>query len=75
MLNGYTALFASKGFDASVAAKKALALVYQTVQAQAGTLSFENSFWVMSIIVLVLVPLPFIMRRPKPGEQQPSAAH
>jgi DHA2 family multidrug resistance protein len=75
MLNGYTALFASKGFDATVAAKKGLALAYQTVQAQAGALSFENSFWVMSLIVVVLVPLPFIMRRPKPGERQASAAH
>ncbi len=74
MLNGYTALFASKGFSAAVSAKKALALAYQTVQAQAGVLSFESSFWVMSILVIVLVPLPFIMRRPKPGDRQASAA-
>lgn len=75
MLNGYKMLFASKGFDATVATRKAMALAYQTVQAQASTLSFENSFWVMSVIVILLVPLPFIMRRPKPGERQASAAH
>ncbi len=74
MLNGYTAAYSAKGFGASVAAKKGLALAYQTVQAQASTLSFANSFWVMSLLVVVLVPLPFIMRRPKPGERQASAA-
>ncbi len=52
--------------------QKALAVAYRTVQAQASTLSFENSFWVMAIVVACLSPLPFLMRRPKPGEQQPS---
>jgi DHA2 family multidrug resistance protein len=45
------------------------------IHAQASALSFVNSFWMMSVIVLCLAPLPFIMRRPKPGEQQPTAAH
>jgi DHA2 family multidrug resistance protein len=74
-LNGMKALFISQGFDAVTAMKKALALAYATVQAQASTLSFENAFWVMSLIVACLVPLPFIMRRPKPGEHQPTAMH
>jgi hypothetical protein len=29
----------------------------------------------MSVIIACLSPLPFIMRRPKPGERQTSAAH
>jgi DHA2 family multidrug resistance protein len=52
-----------------------MAMAYFTVQSQAGALSFKNSFFVMSIIIACLSPLPFIMRRPKPGEQQRSAAH
>ena len=68
-------MFLSHGFDASVATKKALALAYQTVQQQSGALSFMNSFWVMSLLVSILIPLPFIMRRPKRGEAQPSAVH
>ncbi len=75
MLDGYKAMFLSHGFDASVATKKALALAYQTVQQQSGALSFMNSFWVMSLLVSILIPLPFIMRRPKRGEAQPSAVH
>jgi len=74
-LNGLTAMFVSQGFDAATAAKKALSMAYFTVQNQANALSFKNSFYVMSVIIACLSPLPFIMRKPKPGERQPSAAH
>jgi DHA2 family multidrug resistance protein len=63
------------GYGPAESAKKALATAYQMIHAQASALSFVNSFWMMAVIVLCLVPLPFIMRRPKPGEQQPTAAH
>jgi DHA2 family multidrug resistance protein len=65
-LSGLEAMFRAQGFDAATAAHKAMAMAYQTIQAQANALSFENSFWVMSAIVLCLVPLPFIMRRRVP---------
>ncbi len=74
-LRGLKAMFMSQGYDAVTATQKAMAMAYQTVQAQAGALSFKNSFWIMSVIVLCLTPLPFVMRRPRPGEQQPRAAH
>ncbi len=74
-INGLKGVFISQGYDPVTAAHKALALAYRTVLAQANTLSFENSFWIMSLIVACLSPLPFLMRRPKPGEQQPSALH
>ena len=69
---GMKALFISQGYDAVTAAQKALSLASHTIQAQASTMSFESSFWVMSLAVGCLTPLPFLMRRPKPGEQQPS---
>jgi MFS transporter, DHA2 family, multidrug resistance protein len=72
---GLKALFISQGYDAVTAAQKALALAYRTTQAQASALSFENSFWVMSLVIAALIPLPMIMRRPKPGERQPSMGH
>jgi len=75
LLNGLKAAFLAQGFDAVTAAKKALAMAYQMVQQQASALSFENSFWIMSLVVACLAPLPFLMRRPRPGEQQPRAAH
>ncbi len=65
----------SQGFDSATATTKALAQAYRVVQAQASAMSFESSFWVMSAIVFCLVPLPFIMRRPKPGMRQATGAH
>src|SRR5581483_2109520 len=59
-LTGLKALFLSQGYDAVTAMKKAMAMAYQMMQAQASALSFKNSFWVMSVIVLCLTPLPFI---------------
>lgn len=67
MLAGSKAVFVSQGFDSVTAANKALTQMYQVVQAQANALSFKNSFWAMSAIVILMVPLPFIMRRPPPG--------
>src|SRR5581483_9917872 len=72
---GLKAVFLAQGFDAVTATSKALGLAYRTVLAQANALSFENSFWIMSILVACLAPLPFIMRRPKPGEQVQSGMH
>lgn len=74
-LAGLKALFVSQGFDAVTATTKALAMAYQSVLAQANALSFKNSFWGMSLMVLCLTPLPFIMRRPRPGQGRPQAAH
>jgi len=73
-LHGLTAMFLSQGYDAATAAKKALGLAYFTLQSQANALSFKNSFFVMSLLIACLSPLPFIMRRPKQGERQPSMA-
>jgi MFS transporter, DHA2 family, multidrug resistance protein len=65
----------SQGFDAVTSTQKAVARAYQIVEAQANALSFVNSFWIMSLIVLCLTPLPFIMRRPSPGRARPGIAH
>jgi MFS transporter, DHA2 family, multidrug resistance protein len=74
-LNGLTAMFVGQGFDATTAARKALAMAYFTVQSQANALSFKNSFYVMSLVVACLSPLPFIMRRPKVRQGQAPGAH
>lgn len=75
-LNGLVQVFVARGYDLATATQKGLALAYASVQAQASTLSFQNAFWIMSVIVACLAPLPFIMRRPKHAEvQAASAAH
>ncbi len=74
-LNGLTAMFVSQGYDTAMAGKKALAMAYVTVQSQANAVSFKNSFFVMSVVIACLSPLPFIMRRPKLGQGRAPAAH
>jgi DHA2 family multidrug resistance protein len=75
MLAGLKHNFMAQGYDAVTATHKALAMAYQTTIAQANALSFANSFWVMSLVVGCLVPLPFIMRRPpRRDKQEPLAA-
>jgi DHA2 family multidrug resistance protein len=64
MLAGLKQSFLAQGYDAVTATHKALAMAYQTTLAQANALSFANSFWILSLMVACLTPLPFIMRRP-----------
>ncbi len=75
MLAGFKGLFQSQGFDPVIATRKATAMAYQIIQGQASALSFKNSFWTMSLIIVFLVPLPFVMRRPRPNEARQVAAH
>jgi DHA2 family multidrug resistance protein len=77
MLDGLTATFITQGFDTVTAGKKALAMMYQIVQGQAGVIGFMNVFWLMSVVVACLAPLPWIMRRAKAGQGKPAmdAAH
>ena len=74
-LKGLTAMFVSRGFDAVTASQKALSMAYFTVQSQANAVSFKNSFFVMSVMIACLSPLPFIMRRPKTAPGRAPAAH
>jgi DHA2 family multidrug resistance protein len=67
MLDGLAAMFVAQGYDTVAASKKALAMMYQIAQGQAGVMSFMNAFWVMSIAVACLSPLPWVMRRAKAG--------
>ena len=75
MLSGFKGMFESQGFDPVIAGHKATAMAYQIIQSQAAALSFKNSFWTMSLIIIFLIPLPFIMRRPRPNEARQMAAH
>lgn len=47
-----------------VAQKQALGIAYQIVQQQATMLSFVDAFWLLGMVMILLVPLVFIMRRP-----------
>lgn len=52
------------GQDAGRAAQIALGNAWLALNRQAQMLSYQNAFWGLSIIIVFLIPLPFIMRRP-----------
>jgi DHA2 family multidrug resistance protein len=74
LLSAMTQNFVAMGASASEASHRALAQLSAQVDLQANVLGFVNSFWVLGFLVMLLVPLPFIMRRPSPEEAKATAA-
>ena len=56
------------GISAADAGQHSLAQLQQLVDAQASVLAFISAFFVLGVIVALLIPLPFLMKRPMPGE-------
>jgi DHA2 family multidrug resistance protein len=73
-LNAIAASFQATGTGVAEASHKALAQLSAQVDLQSNALAFVNAFWVMGVVVLLLTPLPFLMRRPSPEEAKASAA-
>ena len=60
------------GQSAAQAKAAATGYAYQQLLRQASMLSYQNAFWVLSVLAAVLVPWPFIMRKP-PKRKKPSS--
>ncbi len=45
-------------------AQMAMGQAYQQLQRQASMLSYQSAFWLLSIAIALLIPIPFIMQRP-----------
>jgi DHA2 family multidrug resistance protein len=50
------------------ASHRSLAQLQQIVDSQANVLAFISAFFVLGVIVALLVPLPFLMKRPSPED-------
>jgi DHA2 family multidrug resistance protein len=59
------AMLMAKGANATLAAQRALALLYGVVQQQSALLSFVEAFFLLGLIFLCMAPLVLIMRRPR----------
>ena len=73
MLNGSAASMAHAGSGPALALQQAYAQVMGVIEQQAALLSYVNAFWVVAAIVACLVPLPFFLKKPKPGAEAMSA--
>ena len=59
-----TELLKSQGMSAAAASQMAIGRAYQEMLRQASMLSYQNAFLILSVVMLILTPLPFIMRLP-----------
>lgn len=55
----------AQGSDAADAARQAYAAMFGMVERQAAMLSFVDTFRLMGVIFLLMLPLLFLMRRPR----------
>jgi DHA2 family multidrug resistance protein len=62
------------GQGASTAAQIAYGRAYRQMLRQASMLSYKNAFFILSMTILCLAPLPFIMRLPPKAMRAPADA-
>jgi len=70
--------FITGGMSYAASGPAAVGEAYQMMLRQASMLSYKNAFAIMSCLVVMLSPLPFLMRlppkrRPRPGTAAPAA--
>jgi DHA2 family multidrug resistance protein len=73
VLDGLQQGFISKGSDPPTAGHQAYVVVWGMVQQQAAMLSYNDVFRFLGWMFLVMVPLIFLMRKPK--AKGPAMAH
>jgi DHA2 family multidrug resistance protein len=74
-VTGLAARLVASGSDASQATMQAYGLVYRTVIAQATTLAYIDTFWLLAAGAAIMVPLSFTLRRNEPGGGGEVAVH
>jgi DHA2 family multidrug resistance protein len=62
------------GQSAAQAKAAATGYAYQVLLRQSSMLSYQNAFWLLSVVAALLVPWPFIMRRPPKYKKAPEDA-
>lgn len=73
-LTGTAQTLILRGSDPVRAANQAQGLFYGMVQRHATMLAFGNSFWLMGMIFIAMVPLMFLMKKAEPGKA-PAGVH
>jgi len=68
-LAGLASFLQQQGFDPSTAGHKAGGLLYMQLQQQASLLSYADTFYLMGILFLAVIPAVFLLRRPKPARR------
>ncbi len=64
MVDGISAALRSHGLSPGLALHQAYARVALMMQQQAGSLAYKDAVSSMAVLVAILIPLTFIMKRP-----------
>ena len=67
--------FGHMGFSNSDSSFRATAQIYGMVQSQARTLAYVDVIWILVALTGLLIPLPFLMNRPKKGARSAEPVH
>jgi MFS transporter, DHA2 family, multidrug resistance protein len=67
MLQGMARNLEIRGFSPAEAMHKAYALLQSNVYRQAGMLAYIDNFWLLGVAILAMVPMVFLMKRPRRG--------
>ena len=70
MLQSLQQMFVAKGADVVQAADRAQKLVYSMIQRQAMMLSFIDTFWMLAVAFLLIIPLMFLVKKTRPGKTE-----
>jgi DHA2 family multidrug resistance protein len=74
-VEGLAALLHSKGLSTVQAAHQAYGRVDFLLMQQAATAAYKDVMALLAIVIACLIPLAFIMRRPRSGRVEPPPAH
>src|SRR5271163_4259436 len=69
-----TAALMALGQGSAQAGQLAVGHAYQQMLRESSMLSYMNAFWILSVVIACLIPLPFIMRKPPPRVKAPVEA-
>jgi DHA2 family multidrug resistance protein len=72
---GLTQTLTQAGYDVATAGQMAYARLYGLMQAQAAWLAYIDTIWLYGFACLSVVPLAFLMKRPKKSSSGPGAMH
>jgi DHA2 family multidrug resistance protein len=68
MMSALKGYFMSQGASASVATQRAYGSMWGMVQRQAAMLAYNDTFFLLAIMFVCMIPLLFLLRKPKGGK-------
>jgi DHA2 family multidrug resistance protein len=75
MMGGISANMVAHGSDPITAARQAYVSTWGVIERQASMLSFVDTFLLMGVVFLLVLPLLFAMKRPRAGRGARAAMH